>query len=120
MSVHTVTIKAVPDADDFEYEITCPEYGNCDLWYECVKACEDYEPTEEETDEGEYTAHGIHHSNIDGMWMTNTGSCALNSTDSGVDGLHDIATDRGPGTYKVDIDYWGDGLWDLTLIGDPA
>jgi hypothetical protein len=115
MSLHTVTIKAVPDADDFEYEIECPNSPECALWYECGPCENNYDPTEDENEAGEFTRHGRLHECIDGLWMTNTGKCALGSTDSGADGLFEIAIDKGAGTYQVHIGYWGDGVWDVTL-----
>ena len=116
MTAHTVTIKEIPDADNFEWEVECPgDSPACNLWNECGPCEDGYTPTYEEDEAGEYDRHGHHHERIDGMWMTNSGDCALGSTDSGADGIHEIAADKGPGTYKVHIDYWGDGLWDVTL-----
>lgn len=115
MKSHAVTITAVPDSDDFEWEVECPDgASNCTLWEECG-ACATYEPTADEDAAGEYERHAHDHQRIDGMWMTSTGDCALGSTDSGADGINDIALEHGAGTYQVHIDYWGDDSWDVDL-----
>lgn len=124
--LHTITVTSMPnmeeDLPDDEYidavQFTidqCPG-TNCRVWWECTKACADYEPTEEETDEGEYTAHGVFHQNIDGMWMTESSACALTSTDSGSDSLQEAAEKAGLGTHKIAVDYEGDGYWSVRLF----
>lgn len=119
MSKHTVTITEVPpDTDDFEWTCTCPGDGTCAVWYECSAG--KHEPTEDEDMDGNFTAHGVHHQYIDGSWMTETNQCALSSTDSGAQGMTDVAHTVGVGTHEVDVSYWGDGHWDVTLIPTEA
>lgn len=115
MSKHTVTITEVaPDTDDFEWTGQCPNEGTCTVWYECSDG--PHTPTEEEEDANEFEAHGILHQFIDSSWMVESNECALNSTDSGAQGMTDVAHTVGVGTHEVDVDYWGDGHWDVTLI----
>jgi len=122
MSAHTVTITKAPDneQDDLEFTIDSCGGGDCTLWRECA-GCKDRTPTHAEVDACEYTDHGERHLNIDGMWMTETGSCALAETDSGAQGMCEIAATAGTGTHQVDCGYWGDGHWDVTLVSpkDP-
>ena len=112
MSIHTVTIT---DAEDLEWTLDVCPGGDCTLWNECA-ACKDHTPTEEEIEAGEYTAHGEHHLCIDEMWMTETGGCALASTDSGAQGICNVASWAGVGTHQVECGYWGDGHWDVDLV----
>lgn len=116
MSKHTVTITEVaPDTDDFEWTGNCPENdGTCRVWYTC-KDCK-HEATAAEEDASEYTAHGVEHQYINEDWMVESNQCALTSTDSGAQGMTDVAHTAGVGTHEVDVSYWGDGHWDVTLI----
>lgn len=104
-----------PECDDFEFSVTCPGI-NCSLWMEC-KDCA-HKPTEDEDDE--FTAHDVHHQRIDGHWMTDTGQCAASATESGADGLSDLAHQFGPSTQQFDVDYWGDGIWDIIHVPAEA
>lgn len=114
---HKVTVTLVPndETDDVEYTVDhCPG-TTCSVWYECDQ-CSEYEPTKDEDDAGEYDRHNRHHERIDGWWMTDTSECAIVASDSGADGMFEIALEAGLGTHDVDVDYWGDGAWDITLI----
>lgn len=114
---HRVTVTLVPneESDDVEYTVDhCPGTV-CTVWYECT-TCDSYKPTEDEEGDGEYTRHDTHHQLIDGLWMTDTSECAIVATDSGADGMHEIALEAGLGTHDVDVDSWGDGSWDVTLV----
>ncbi|ALV45814.1 hypothetical protein MB46_10315 [Arthrobacter alpinus] len=113
-STHQVVItQPDPESDDFEFAVTCPSI-NCSLWMRC-KDCS-HEPTEQETAASEYFAHDVDHSLIDGEWMTDTEQCAANATESGADGLSDLAHQFGPSTQQFDVDYWGDGVWDIIHV----
>lgn len=117
MSVHTVTFTKVPneEQDDLEYTIdSCPG-GDCVVWWEC-KECHERKPSEIEDDEGEYTAHGERHQRIDDVWMTEGKGCAIATTDSGTEGMCEIAETAGLGTHQIDCSYWGDGHWDVDII----
>ena len=131
MSIHAITVTQImndfPDvpeeefADEVKYIIDrCPG-GDCTVWWECQRCDKDgHEPTEDETDEGEYEAHGELHRNIDGDWMTESKACAASATDSGSDAMQDVAQEAGIGTHQVDVTYWGDGLWEARLIAAPT
>lgn len=125
MSIHTVTVHEVPnmhlDLPDEQYIDTvkytvdeCPASG-CIVWWECVP-CRDRDVTEEEDDDGEFTAHGVFHQNIDGMWMTESTSCAIDVSDSAQESMQDAATEAGVGTHKFDLQYEGDDYWSVTKI----
>jgi hypothetical protein len=125
MSIHTVTVTAVPNMDqdlpDDEYidavkfTVECPEDGSCHVWWEC-KECSDYEPTEDEEDDGEYTRHGVFHRNIDGDWMTESDDCAASAADSASDAMQEAAEEAGVGVHQIALDYEGDGYWSATRI----
>ena len=136
---HTITVTQVPDeeSDDTTWTIQCPGVtasSGCQLWYPCQEVvtgekvyeqpdgtkqtfiehgCSHTATEDEEYDE--YTAHGDHHSWIDGEWMTPTLLCALQQ-DYGSDSLYDIAREVGLGVYEVEISYEGDGEWYASLI----
>lgn len=116
MSKHTVTITEVsPDSEDFKWTSTCPEDSrDCMVWTECSAG--PHEPTDDEDMDGNFTAHGVHHQYIEGYWMVETSWCALHQTDSGAEGLQEVVYHVGVGTHDVDVTYWGDGTWDVTLI----
>jgi hypothetical protein len=127
MSIHTVTVTAVPNMDEdlpddqyidtVQFTVECPENANCSVWWECEKPeCKDYEPTDDETDDGEYTRHGVFHQNIDGMWMTDSGQCAAKQADSASDAMQEAAEEAGLGVHQIELDYEGDGYWSATRI----
>jgi hypothetical protein len=76
-----------------------------------------HEVTEEEEDMGGYEAHGAEHQMINGDWMTDTGRCAAHENDPARDDLESIALEHGLGRHLVDIDYWGDEIWNATYVG---
>ncbi|WP_394253678.1 hypothetical protein [Arthrobacter pityocampae] len=120
---HKVTFTLVPndENDDTEYTVDhCARRGGCSVWNECVTKCEGYTPTEDDEDDGEYTHHGKYHQLIEGRWMTDSGECALVASDGAHESMCEIAAQVGLGTCEVDVDYWGDGIWDVTLIKPKA
>ena len=126
MSIHTVTVTAMPNTDveglsDDEYidsvQFTpeCPPDGSCHVWWECEE-CSDYDPTEDEEDDGEYTRHGIFHRNIDGDWMTESDDCAATAADSASDAMQEEAENAGLGVHQIELDYEGDGYWSARRV----
>lgn len=115
--LHTITVTKVPDehSDDVELTVDHCSGNACTVWNECTELCAGYTPTEDETDAGKHSNHGVEHQLIDGFWMTESKACALTGTDSGNDGVHEVAETAGLGTHQVVIDYWGDGIWDVSL-----
>lgn len=144
--VLTITRIDAEDAGDIDYEIGGPHSG-CSVWYPCevelvsitVRAGLPGTPplgqrynkpmmsrrrdgkcphvvTDDEEDAGEYGAHGLDHQRIDGEWMTDSGYCAAVEADVAED-VFDIARAHGVGSYDVDVDYWGDGQWNLIYVG---
>lgn len=114
---HQIVITKVADdeSDDIEYAVVCPtpQPPDCHVWFECTECAKsDQKATEDEEDEGERTAHGVHHLLLDGDWMTESTGCAIKLTD--VD-LVDVLGGLPVGTHDVYVDYWGDGVWDVTL-----
>lgn len=128
MTIHTVTVTAVPNTDqdlpDDQYidEViftsVCPPDENCSVWFEC-KECTDYDPTEQEIEDGEFTRHGTFHQNIEDDWMTDSGQCATTGSDSARDAMAEAAEDAGLGTHQIDLDYWGDGTWTAERVITP-
>lgn len=116
--VHIVTLKGVPDSDDMDQTtLHMGPHNGCGYWEQCM-VCEkgEYSPSEEDSEEGEYDRHGEFHQHIDDNWMTFRG-CALEGyTDSANEQVQDLFWQRGDGTYLVDVDYWGDGIWDVTYM----
>lgn len=123
MSVHTVTVTAMPNTDveglpDEEYidtvqfTVECSKDANCSVWWECAQCEKDgYKPTEDEEDDCEYTRHGLFHQNIEGMWMTDSGHCAAVGADSASDAMQEEAENAGLGVHQIELDYEGDGYW---------
>jgi hypothetical protein len=120
MSLHTVTItQPDPESDDYENDITCPgDDESCYSWWEC-DTCQ-HEATTNEIDRSEHQGHGVTHRLIEGHWMTDSQTCSLTQTDSGAQGLLDVAERHGLGTHTIDVDYWGDGHWEITRVETPA
>lgn len=128
MSVHTVTVTKLDNmhvegladeeyVDGVEFVIDhCPG-GDCTVWWTCAECGKSgHQPTELEVQEGEYTAHGEVHQQIDGEWMVESKSCAARATDSGADGMQEVAQAAGLGTHQIDVSYWGDGCWEVSLV----
>lgn len=144
--VLTITRIDAEDDGDIDYEIGGP-HGGCSVWYPCevelvsitVRAGLPGTPplgrrynkpmmsrrrdgkcphvvTDDEEDAGEYGAHGEEHQYIDGEWMTDAGRCAAAEADVAED-IFDIARAHGVGSYDVEVDYWGDGQWNLIYVG---
>lgn len=116
-ALHTLTVTKLADdeSDDVEYTVTCPtpKPPTCDVWWECRPCL--HKATEDEQDEGVYTAHGREHQDLDGMWMTRSESCALHVTDFGRESAGEAAVTLGIGVHQVDVDYWGDMIWDVII-----
>lgn len=117
MSTHQVTI-TLPEPeceDDIEWEVRHLENTQrCVIWFPCKK-CSEWEERKLSarydlnlTDDVVY--HGVEHQVIEGEWMVPTDYCGLQEGDS-CDWVHDIYRERGPGTYPVEPDYWGEGIW---------
>jgi hypothetical protein len=128
MSAHTITVTQVPNmhldlpddqyVDEVKFTVDdCPK-TTCIVWWEC-KECREYDPTDEEAEDGEYTRHGVFHQNIDGDWMTESKDCALDVVDSASDAMQEAAWGAGLGTHQFDVQYEGDGFWDVRLIKPP-
>jgi hypothetical protein len=125
MSIHTVTVTAMPNTDQdlpedqyidsVQFTSECPEGGSCNVWWEC-KECADYNATEDEEDDGEYTRHGVLHRNIDGDWMTESDDCAATAADSASDAMQEAAEEAGLGVHQIELDYQGDGCWSARRI----
>jgi hypothetical protein len=125
MSIHTVTVTALPNMgedlpddqyiDTVQFTVECPADGTCNVWWEC-KECSDYDPTEDEADDGEYTRHGIFHRNIDGDWMTESTDCAITAADSASDSMQEEAEEAGLGVHQIELDYEGDGYWSARRV----
>lgn len=129
MNAHTVTVTALDNTDvdglpDDQYvdgtvfAVECPASNDCSVWEECGK-CTEYEPTEDEDDDGEYTRHDLFHQRIDGYWMTDTGHCAATTTDSGQEAMEEAAREAGLGVHQIKIDYEGDGCWSAARVIPP-
>lgn len=119
MSLHTAIItKPDPESDDFEHDITCPDGDECKAWWECQNCQHEATPAEEHT--GQHQSHGVIHRSIEDHWMTSSHACSLTQTDSGAQGLLEIAERHGLGTHTVDVDYWGDGHWEITHVEKRA
>lgn len=118
---HTITVTRLPgeEDDDLEYSTTCPPTGkSCNVWWECGTCEKAKRPvTQDEEDDGEYTAHGVYHQQIDGYWMTESSQCGL-TTDSAQEECWDVAQLVGLGTHDVELDYYGDGQWNVHPAGD--
>lgn len=113
---HILTVTQLPneESDDLEYEISGECDEQCRMWFTCAaeEPCRNDPP--DDVEEAEF--HGMAHRSIEGEWMLPTGRCGA-TDDSASDDLHCIATKRGLGSHPVEIDYWGDGIWqarDLT------
>jgi hypothetical protein len=125
MSIHTVTVTALPNMDQdlpddqyidaVQFTAECPDDGSCHVWWEC-KECRDYDPTEDEEDAGEYTRHGVLHQNIDGDWTTESETCAIVACDSASDCVQEEAEAAGLGVHHIDLDYEGDGYWSARRV----
>lgn len=115
--LHTITVTKVPDehSDDVELTVDHCSGNACTVWNQCLEACSEYTPTEDETDAGKHSNHGVRHQLIEGFWMTESEACALTGTDSANDEVHSIAEEVGLGTHQVVVDYSGDGIWDVFL-----
>lgn len=114
--VHIVTLTTDDSRDDFDSEVLHmgPHIG-CGYWEQCMVCTkENYSPDPDEVEE--YERHDEYHERIIDDWMTFQG-CALGThVDSAQEGLWDIFNTKGAGTFLVDCDYWGDDIWDVTLI----
>ena len=137
------------DVEDFDHEIAGP-HGNCLVWYPCevelvsikVRAGWPWTPplgmrparpqmsafrtgrcphtvTDDEDIAGEYEAHGVEHQYLDGDWMTESSRCAAGEADVS-DDIWEIAREHGAGPHDVDVEYYGDGMWDLNYVGPHA
>ena len=118
--LHILVVTKIADAesDDYEYTVECPvpQPPGCHLWSGCEECDKTQRPiTDEENGEGEYIAHDTHHQKIEDRWMTETTDCALTATGSGCDGVQDVAIELGVGTHYVDVEYWGDGAWEVVI-----
>lgn len=114
MSEHIITVQKIPGEDDFDFIVKqCLGDSRCTYWLACEQ-CDTarLELTEEEAEDEAYFAHGAQHQLIEGEWMTDTGRCGL-ELDGGRDGAFQFAFDHGPGVYEVEVDYWGDGFWQV-------
>lgn len=79
------------------------------MWYECSNlACM---PTEEEEDQGgDHIRHGKIHRLIEDSWMIESNDCGGQDA---CDDQWNIYHEHGLGRHKVEVDYWGDGCWEL-------
>jgi hypothetical protein len=111
-----------PDADDladtdlFTYEVECPGVTPaCEGWIECDSDECDHDELDEYAARGEGDHHGRPHRMIDGLWMVQTGHCAVVNND----GLQDEVAGRfPPGKHEIDFDF-GDSDRDITILGRP-
>lgn len=114
---HLVTLTTDKDRDDFDAEVLHmgPHIGCC-YWEQCM-VCdkENYVPDPDDVD-WEYDRHGEDHQRINDDWMTFRGCALGRAVDSAWQGLWDIFRAEGAGTFIVDCDYWGDDMWDVTLV----
>ena len=93
------------------------ERTHCRLWFECSTCLDPHFPTARKR-EGETVIHGVAHRVIDGMLMTPTDRCLIDSDDFGGDlvqaasflgAIQDAACEAGNGRWYVDVE-WNDGL----------
>lgn len=120
--LHVITVTRVPDENNDDVELTvdhCSGTG-CSVWNQCNDQCAGYQPSAKELEDGQHENHGASHQLIEGFWMTESGVCALTGTDSGSDGVHSVAEEAGLGTHHVSVDYWGDGIWEVSLAPEGA
>lgn len=134
------------ESDDVEYEIEGPHDSTCETWMPCEiqvtritvwagwwpvpghprpsrarmgrsrsGRCT-HEATDDDEGEGEYTAHGELHKQIDDRWMVLTDDCAAIVSDAARSDLWQIAEDHGLGRHEVEIDYYGDGDWSASYV----
>lgn len=127
---HTMIVTKLPDEndDDIIYSIEGPHDAACRVWYPCAddKPCVS-EPSpfvrsveDPICDVEDWTFHGVEHRWIEESWMVLSVECASFS-DGAQDDLNFIALKRGIGSHPVDIDYWGDGIWQaLDLTPEPT
>jgi hypothetical protein len=132
MSVHIITVTALdnthldlPDeqyVDGVQFTVECPGGTGCNLWWECTE-CREYEPTEDEDDDGEFTRHGVFHRNLEGMWCTESDQCAATHSDSCSEAVQEAAQEAGEyaglGVHQIELDYEGDGDWSARRVIPP-
>ncbi|BCW61864.1 hypothetical protein [Arthrobacter sp. StoSoilB22] len=130
MTPHKITVTAVPNMDEdlpddqyideVKYTVECPGESSCQLWWECQQCIKDeYEPTEDQEDDGEYTRHGVFHRGIEGMWCTESKQCAAIHSDSCQESVYEAAEEAGIGTHQIELDYQGDEYWTVQIIHPP-
>lgn len=101
--------------DDLETTLTCGKSKNCSVWFECRhKDCADIEITHEMEMDGWYTLHEVDHQQIEDFWGIETNTCGGHYAD---DDLWDIIREHGIGEHEVEVDYGGDGCWNLNYLG---
>lgn len=121
MSAHVLTVTSI-DEDTPEFTLTGPHDDQCAVWWEC-RDCKDVpSPEDREFEDPLYevdlaTFHGVDHRYLDYGWYTRSTDCAGLACEDADDYVHEIARDRGVGTWLIEIVYEGDGEWiarDLT------
>ena len=118
MSTHRVTI-TVPDLecpDDIEWTVEhLEDTPRCGVWYPCEK-CSPWEQAKlaaraDARSHDEVVYHGEEHQYIECEWMTRSTQCGLRDTDYTCEWVDAIYREHGPGTYPVEAEYDGDGVW---------
>lgn len=119
----TVTVDEGEEFVEREFDVTCPGVtDHCRAYVDFLAKAEEIEALSDAQDAGEpLEAHGARHLLIDGTWMAATDNCLYASGDI-AEAAEYLAAEHAlkPGTYRVDVDYRGDGELDLMLLGKAA
>jgi hypothetical protein len=104
---------------EHDFDVTCPGVTDrCRAYVDCLAKPEEIEVLNLGDPP---TAHGKRHLLIDGTWMAATDQC-LYATGDIAEAAEYLASKHAlkPGTYRVDVDYRGDGELDLILLDERA
>lgn len=126
MTDHLLTVTGEPG--DFKYVIECVDPPTCHGWEECPKdhivdgknaGYGPYESDDEDPWDGmdEFEFHGELHTWHSG-WTVPFQGCIVASSYTCDDSVHDILCDNGPGTYKVEADFWDEYTCLLIKVED--
>jgi hypothetical protein len=89
----------------------------CQVWENCGKPeCESFDFNSDEAFEG-VLLHGVEHKMIDDYFMRLTDDCAVLGSDSSIETAREIGREHGLGSYRVGVDYEGEGCWYTYYIG---
>jgi len=121
---HTLTVKKVPsEADDnVEYTVGGEHDRSCETYFICDQCQDDESITAEIMDDwaadGEWMRHGRTHIESEGgdIMVLHKNYCALREHPD----LSLLVEQLGVGTHDVEVDYWGDGRWEIMGYGSKG